>query len=413
MNRFTLQYLEGNPTLAERPQNTVRHRLRAAFQRLPITDLLVGWNLPPVLLETCQQEAQQAGARLFRWHPLLTGDGAFMPRAEWQTVGLDGRAVAGFQNMPEFTFVCPNRPAVRQAVLEHLNEVTRQGDYQGVFLDRVRFPSPAASASPPARTLACFCKDCQQAAAAEGLDLACAQQAIAHLASSPTGKRLLLQALLDPHAPLDPPAPDQQALQAFLAFRQRSVTRFVADTAALARARGLAIGLDCFSPCLARMVGQDLSALGAHCDWIKIMCYAHTLGPAGLPFELLGLFDWLAAESGAPEAEILGWLSSASRLPLPASRAGLRSPGLPPEALANEVRRGRSQDVLRSTSLRQQLLAGIELVEMPGITHLTQAQVQADLAAVRAAGADGLALSWDLWEMPLERLDWVRAAWFQ
>ena len=32
----------------------------------------------------------------------------------------------------------------------------------------------------------------------------------------------------------------------------------------------------------------------------------------------------------------------------------------------------------------------------------------ADLDAFRAAGADGLALSWDLWHIPIERLELVR-----
>ena len=83
---------------------------------------------------------------------MLTGDGVFMPRPEWQAVGLRGERVPGFRGMPEFTFVCPNRPAVREAVLARLHDAIRGGDYQGVFLDRIRYPSPAAD---PTRWLAC------------------------------------------------------------------------------------------------------------------------------------------------------------------------------------------------------------------------------------------------------------------
>ena len=42
---------------------------------------------------------------------------------------------------------------------------------------------------------------------------------------------------------------------------------------------------------------------------------------------------------------------------------------------------------------------------MEGIARLDQQQPAADVFAFRAAGADGLALSRDLWHMPLERLD--------
>jgi hypothetical protein len=75
--------------------------------------------------------------------------------------------------------------------------------------------------------------------------------------------------------------------------------------------------------------------------------------------------------------------------------------GLPPEALAAEVRRARAAGV-------ETLLPGIELVEIEGVTHLTRAQIAADLQALSAAGADGLVLSWDLWHIPPERLELVR-----
>ena len=48
---------------------------------------------------------------------------------------------------------------------------------------------------------------------------------------------------------------------------------------------------------------------------------------------------------------------------------------------------------------------------MEGITRLNPAQITRDLGAVRAAGADGLVLSWDLWQMPLDRLELVRQSW--
>jgi hypothetical protein len=45
------------------------------------------------------------------------------------------------------------------------------------------------------------------------------------------------------------------------------------------------------------------------------------------------------------------------------------------------------------------------------VAQLDTEQIKADLSAFRRAGADGLALSWDLWHMPLERLDLVKSAW--
>jgi hypothetical protein len=397
---FAVQYLEDSPKVAAIDPQEARDRLQAAFRSLPFSYVLLGWNLPDALFDACAEETAHAGARLYRWHPLLTGDGAFTPRREWQTVGLQDEPVPGFQGLPEFTFVCPNRPEVREAVVEHVRDVLRGRRYQGFFLDRIRYPSPAPD---PSRFLACFCKDCRRAAWEEGLDLGDVQRRVRSLLATPEGARDLVDALLG-CLPGGSGDLDIKALRAFLRFRAGSVSRFVGAVSEVIRGEGLEVGLDCFSPALTWMVGQDLQALDTCCEWIKIMSYGHTMGPAGLPFELLGLVDWLVGQYGVSEAQILGWLSAASGLGLPSTREVLRDRGLTPQALGGETRRARAAGV-------RTLLAGIELVELEGIARLDGTQVAADVCAVRAAGAHGLVLSWDLWHIPLERLEWVRQAW--
>jgi hypothetical protein len=87
-------------------------------------------------------------------------------------------------------------------------------------------------------------------------------------------------------------------------------------------------------------------------------------------------------------------------LPLPATRAALRQHGLASEALGIEARRARERGVYPP-------MAGVELVEISGICASTQAQVRGNLAALRDSGVDRLVLSWDLWRMPLGRLEWL------
>jgi hypothetical protein len=356
MTLFAVQYLEDSPEVAEIAPNEAQARLRAAFQSLPLSYVLLGWKLPGALFDACAEETARAGARLYRWHPLLTGDGTFTPRREWR--------------------------------------------YQGVFLDRIRYPSPALD---PSRTLACFCEDCRRAAREEGLDLEDVRRRVRSLLATPKGARDLIDALLG-HPAGDPRDMGVEALRAFLRFRASSVSRFVRAVSEAIRGEGLEVGLDCFSPALTWMVGQDLQALDAHCEWIKIMSYGHAMGPAGLPFELLGLVNWLVERYEVSEARALGWLSAASGLGLPSTREALHDRGLTPQALGSEVRRARAAGV-------RTLLAGIELVELEGIARPDRAQVTADLRAFRSAGADGLVLSWDLWHIRPERLEWVRQAW--
>jgi hypothetical protein len=400
MAEFGVQYLEDGPGVAEITPAEAGARLRAACERLPLSLVLLGWNLPRAVAQACNEEACQAGATVYRWHPLLTGDATFVPRPEWRVIGLDGDPVPGFRGLPEFTFVCPNRRAVREAVFQHLQDALQSGDYHGVFLDRIRYPSPAMD---PSSLLACFCEECRRAASDDGFDLEAAGPRMRRLAAAPQCAESFVLALLDALAG-SPSDPDLVVLRQFLDFRRRSVARFVQGAADLVHAQGLAVGLDCFSPALMPLVGQDLAMLDPLCEWIKVMTYGHALGPAGLPFEILDLADWLVDQRSASESQALAWLSRGLSLPLRPTRAALRKHGLLPQALAAETKRARAEGV-------RTLLAGIELVEIEGVTRLDPAQVAADLQAFRAAGADGLVLSWDLWHIPLERLDTVRAIW--
>jgi hypothetical protein len=189
-------------------------------------------------------------------------------------------------------------------------------------------------------------------------------------------------------------------LRDFFRFRAKSISNFIRLAAETASGKGMEIGLDCFSPSLAGMVGQDLGALSQVCDWIKVMIYAHAWGPAGLPYEFMGLAGFLNQNAGMGEVEALDFLQKQTKLALPGTFQNLRLQGLPSAALVSEVRRGRRLGV-------RSLYAGLELVEIPGVCELRAEQIRQDWSAVLEAGAEGVAVSWDLWHMPLERLKLV------
>ena len=199
------------------------------------------------------------------------------------------------------------------------------------------------------------------------------------------------------------PEDSDQALvvSQFLAFRKRSVRDFLALIVQPLRDAQMEIGLDCFSPSLTHMVGQDLHALSELVDWIKLMTYAHTLGPAGLPYELSGFLSYLNNSTKLNEKQSLDLISQSIDLRLPNNRASLIHDGLSSLALECEVRHG-------IELCSAPLLAGIELVELEGVTQLSPYQIKADLTAVKQAKPAGLAISWDLLKIPLDRLVQVR-----
>jgi hypothetical protein len=397
---ITLQYLEDSPELLTLSPREVSDKLKFAFEAIPVTHLLIGWQLPGTLFDICQKESDHAGVKFIRWHPLLTGDGTFFPRSEWQVVGLDNHKVPGFQNMPEFTFVCPNHPDASGQILEHVQRIVDSGQYQGLFLDRIRFPSPAAR---PLQHLGCFCKHCFQAASDNGIDLEGLRKSIIKFTTTSSGKVELSQALLGIDNSDNFQKPMSEIIK-WLHFRENSITKFCQKVTAVVRQYGYEIGLDCFSPGLTRMVGQNISALSDCADWIKIMCYAHTFGPAGLPFEILGFLDFLIGEAEQTEQDAISLLSAFLGIPLPSSCGELIGSGLTPQSLSLEIKKG-------IVSAKIPILAGLELVEIPGVAELNDEHILTDHQAAKSIGADGLSISWDLWNIPDNRLELISALW--
>lgn len=124
---ITIQYLEPSPNLIDLSSDAVVEKLRLAYEQLPFSHLLIGWNMPDHLLEACRIEALRLGVRFLRWHPLLTGDGVFKPQPAWQVLGLSGEPVRRHREMPEFTFICPNHPQVGEAIEQRIHDLLPQG----------------------------------------------------------------------------------------------------------------------------------------------------------------------------------------------------------------------------------------------------------------------------------------------
>jgi hypothetical protein len=102
------------------------------------------------------------------------------------------------------------------------------------------------------------------------------------------------------------------------------------------------------------------------------------------------------------EREALHHLSRTLQQPLPESISGLRLRGVTPQFIQEEVARARCAGV-------DCLLAGMELVQMEGVTNLSMQQIKSNLVAYGRGGADGIVFSWDLQLMPQEWLQLVAA----
>jgi hypothetical protein len=290
-----------------------------------------------------------------------------------------------------FRFACPNNPAVRQKAVGRLRELLARYAFSGVFLDKIRFPSPANGVD---EMLSCFCDYCRDEAKRVDLDLDSVLEILADRAIDPCASGP------ETSGPEDSPWLDallvgSPVLSHFARFRADSVAALAEEARRMARK----VSLDLFSPCLAPLVGQDYVRLKRHCDWAKPMTYRLAQGPAGLRLEIPALIGGVTRRFGLDEERIVTWSARNA-----AFDSGMfletQERAVPMSFIQAEI------DAAVRALAPVPVYFGLELIRQPGIVDVDQAHVVDMVKAGRAANAAGLVISWDLMHTPI---DCVRA----
>ena len=309
--------------------------------------------------------------------------------------GWGGWAEKGSGVEETFRFACPNNPAARQKAIGRLRELLARYAFAGVFLDKIRFPSPANGVD---EMLSCFCDHCRDAAERVDLDLDTVVKALADRAIDPGGS--LGETRGDEPSPwLVALLAGSSVLSRFFRFRADSVARLVGELAEEAQRMGRKVSLDLFSPCLAGLVGQDYARLKRHCDWAKPMTYRLAQGPAGLRLEIPALIEGVASCFGLYEERIVEW--SARHAAFDSDMLlETRQSAVPIAFIQAEI------DAAVRALAPVLVYFGLELIRQPGVIDVDPAHVADMVKAGRAANAAGLVISWDLMHAPI---DCVRA----
>ena len=309
--------------------------------------------------------------------------------------GWGGWAEKGSGVEETFRFACPNNPAARQKAIGRLRELLARYAFAGVFLDKIRFPSPANGVD---EMLSCFCDHCRDAAERVDLDLDTVVKALADRAIDPGGS--LGETRGDEPSPwLVALLAGSSVLSRFFRFRADSVARLVGELAEEAQRMGRKVSLDLFSPCLAGLVGQDYARLKRHCDWAKPMTYRLAQGPAGLRLEIPALIEGVASCFGLYEERIVEW--SARHAAFDSDMLlETRQSAVPIAFIQAEI------DAAVRALAPVPVYFGLELIRQPGVIDVDPAHVADMVKAGRAANAAGLVISWDLMHAPM---DCVRA----
>ena len=380
---------------------TLRQRLDEVKPVIPISGLIVGSYENKAVFQELTANKRGDDPETYLWYNLLSDypgqdekESVITDRGKtckkWFGWGDDAQE----EITESFMFSCPNHPDARQKTLEALSNLLDRYPFDGVFLDKFRFPSPASGLD---LTFSCFCPHCYKKAAEFGLDLDDVKTELrdwsrnGFVVSGQTDN--WLDALLS----------EKPALKKFIRFRIDSVLDIVREVRKVTDAHGVKLGFDLFSPSFAAIVGYDYQELARYADWVKPMTYQYAFGPAGLRLETISLVEGIQKEFNISESELFAGAGKAVPWFTAEKYSELKETAVPMEWICSEM--AASKRLMGKTPV----YFGLECVSFPGVIDVKPDQAAALLSAAMDNDADGAVLSWDMMHMPLENLKAMRS----
>jgi hypothetical protein len=386
-----------------RKNDYLKKKLATTKEFLDLDALIIWPDLNKKNLDLVSEICRDFKIKTYLWYPVLADILGFKIEQE-QAVetfnGLHGYGKHGCwdklgEGEEDFLFLCPNDKEHIKRIFDHYQNKIVESDFDGVFLDRIRFPSPSNGFE---LLFSCFCQFCRKKFYTQyGEDLEDyryqAKAIFKKFKTMDINYLRTCQSLSDMIIPGN--------LKKFYDFRKQNIYQVVKIFADKAKQMGKLVGVDLFAPSLAPLVSQDYRLLAKTCDWIKPMIYGHASGPAGLPLELSCFMRALLnMNSALDEGRLIREISRIIGVDLPNQLNDLLKNGVSEKIIYREMQRIKELDLAESVSI----YVGLEAVKIPGLCNITAKILKKYLESVTEADVKGIILSWDLLKIPDENL---------
>lgn len=332
--------------------------------------IIAGWSLDKELYRRLREYTAERHMEFYLWFQTFS---EFKRLKDFDSImDIEGKMIepAIFDGDEEFSFYCPGNNKTTAYLKEIYEEYFSDVAFDGVLLDRIRFPSPVYSRE---AIFSCCCNNCLKKYKKYGIGKADIldlkkwvrenerEDNILGIKEYKNGRYIFRI----------------KEIEQYLYARAGIITEAVRELTEYFRAKGMKTGLDLFAPFLSLFVGQNYMELGQQADFIKPMLYRYTQTPAGMEYELTGMVQALSNEQ-----------TKENRLQVFRKLTGVGDNDWT-EFMTKEVRNARAMTGC-------ELYIGMEVHTIPELKPIQPEQIKEGVMRLQRIGASGRIASWNL-----------------
>ena len=386
--------------------DNLKKKLATVKEALNLDALMIWSDINKKDLDLVRKICIEFKIKTYLWYPILADISGFKVEQEQSVETFDRLHGYGRNGCwdklgkgeEDFLFLCPNDEEHIRRIFDQYQNKIKESGFDGVFLDRIRFPSPSNGFE---LLFSCFCKPCLDKfynKYSEDLEnyRYQAKTVFEKFKTIDINYLQICQSFSDIII--------QDNLEKFYDFRKQNIYQVVKIFADKAKQMGKLVGVDLFAPSLAPLVSQDYQLLAKTCDWIKPMIYCHTSSPAGLPLELYCFIKAILDINPAlDESQLIREISRIIGVDLPTQINDILKYGISERIICSEMQKIKKFDLPEKVDT----YVGIEAVQIPGLCNITEKILKKYLKSLIETDIKGMILCWDLLKIPDENLHLV------
>jgi len=393
------QIFIGESEIRDFPIDYIKNKIISAKRYLDLNGLMLRTNYDNGIYEDLIKMCREYEIDIYLWFPVLADiqdcevkkDESLTNYKNERGYGQIGRWGKLGSGEEKFLFICPNNKDKMDDVFSLFKNLLNKFDFDGVFLDRIRYPSFVNGFESLFTCFCCFCKENFNDIYDFSLDsFRSAIKDFFDNLKKLNWKELSRWEGLESFWNL-------ADLSKFIEFKNMNIYSIVRRFSDYAKSKNLKVGLDLYSVTLAPFVSQGYELLSRCCDWIKPMIYCHALGPAGIPLEVSCLIKALGILCPKlNENNIIYFLNRTFENHLPENVYQILEKGIEEEFVSVELKK--IEKLRLSEDVR--VYPGIEAVKIPQFSINIDKKILENYLSQIKKKVSGVVASWNLLYVP-------------